>query len=441
MNQTRDIIVRLLSSMSSRKEVEQYLKEFSAVDSQKFALVKVGGAILLEQLEELVSALTFLQRVGLYPIVLHGAGPQLNRALADTDIPVHRIDGMRVTDPATLEVVRKVVQTENLRLVEALEQMGTRARPIPSGVFTASLRDPDRLGFVGDITEVQLEPIRSSIRSGTLPILTSLGETQDGQIVNINADVAARELALAIAPFKIIFLTSTGGLLDGDGEIIEAISLREDYDQLIQQPWLHSGMRVKIQEIKEMLDELPLESSVSMTRADQLARELFTHRGSGTLVRRGEAVLRLGGWNELDEERFGGLIEDCFGRPLVSDYLTSRDPLAVYLSEQYRATAVVVEQAGLPYLDKFATTPKAQGEGLGQSLWRRMRQDFPALFWRSRTSNPVNAWYFQQASGSYRTDTWTIFWYGLENFDDISRCVHHALDLPETLHPKEVENG
>jgi acetylglutamate kinase len=347
---------------------------------------------------------------------------------------------MRVTDQATLEVVRKVIQAENLRLVEALEEMGTRARPISSGVFSATLRDRETLGFVGDVNAVDLDPIRSSIRSGTLPILTSLGETQDGQIVNINADVAARELAIAIAPFKIIFLTSTGGLLNGEGEVVEAISLREDYENLISKPWLHSGMLVKIREIKELLDQLPLESSVSMTRADQLARELFTHRGSGTLIRRGESIIRANSWAELDQDRFTDLIRGCFERPLVDNYFSHRNPLAVYLSEQYRATAVIVSESELPYLDKFATTPKAQGEGLGHSLWRRMRRDFPTLFWRSRTSNPVNGWYFQQASGSYRTDRWTVFWYGLEDFSQISRCVHHALELPETL-KQEAQHG
>ena len=99
--------------------------------------------------------------------------------------------------------------------------------------------DSDRLGLVGEITNVHLEAISSSIRSGSLPILASLGEAPGGQILNINADIATRELALAIQPYKIIFLTPTGGLLDNESRIMSAINLAEDFDNLMAEPWVH----------------------------------------------------------------------------------------------------------------------------------------------------------------------------------------------------------
>src|SRR3954469_14568131 len=154
MQTTKNIIVRLLRNLGSRKEVEQYLKQYSSVDSQTFAIIKVGGSVLARELDALASSLTFLQNVGLYPIVIHGAGPQLNEALAEASVPTERIDGLRVTTPRVLEVARKVFQRENLRLVEALEERGTRARPITAGVFEAELIDPARLGFVGAVTRV-----------------------------------------------------------------------------------------------------------------------------------------------------------------------------------------------------------------------------------------------------------------------------------------------
>src|SRR5690606_3007553 len=181
--------------------------------------------ILTDELETLASSLTFLHRVGLYPIVIHGAGPQFNAALEEAGIETPRIDGMRVTSPAALEVARRVFQAENLKLVEALERMGVHARPVTGGVFEAEMLDYDRYGLVGQIRQIHTGPIESSIRSGCLPILWCLGETPSGQIVNINADVAARELARAIEPYKIVFLTPTGGLLDGYGRIIESINL------------------------------------------------------------------------------------------------------------------------------------------------------------------------------------------------------------------------
>src|ERR1700744_728992 len=139
MASTKDVIVRLLRNLGTRKEVEQYLKQYSTVDSRKFAIIKVGGNILARDLDGLASSLSFLQNVGLYPIVLHGAGPQIDEALADEGVPSQRVDGVRLTTPRVLEIARRVTLRENLRLVEALEELGTRARPVTSGVFEAEI--------------------------------------------------------------------------------------------------------------------------------------------------------------------------------------------------------------------------------------------------------------------------------------------------------------
>jgi len=437
MKTTQDIVTRLLRNIGSRKEVEQYLSQFSAVDAKRFAVIKVGGNILAKQIDDLASSLTFLHQVGLHPIVIHGAGPQLDEALAAGGIDTPRIDGLRATPPAALEIARRVFQRENLRLVEALEELGTRTRPILSGVFEAEAIDPDKLGLVGRPTRLHLEAIDSSIRAGHLPILASLGETTGGQILNINADVAARALALAIQPYKIIFLTETGGLLDGEGRILSAINLAEDYAPLMEQPWLHSGMRLKVQEIKQLLDELPHTSSVSITKPDHLARELFTHRGSGTLIRQGERVELYEGeaFSHIDQERLRSLLEQCFQKKLTANYFDKKRFFRIYLADSYRATAILTSEnrREIPYLDKFAVTQEAQGAGVGGSIWQRMVRDNPKLFWRSRAENPINGWYFEHADGSFKSARWTVYWYGLEGFPEIRACVEKALALPATL--------
>jgi bifunctional N-acetylglutamate synthase/kinase len=430
---TKDVIVRLLRNLGSRKEVEQYLKQYSAVDSQKFAVIKVGGNILAKELDALASSLTFLQNVGLYPIVIHGAGPQLDAALREARVETTRVDGLRVTTARVLEIARKVFQRENLKLVEALEDLGTRARPINAGVLEAKLLDFDKLGYVGVVERVHLDAIEASIRAGQLPIVSCLGETSSGQIVNVNADVAARELALAIQPFKVIFLTETGGLLDADGQIVSAVNLAEDFETLMAEPWLHGGMRLKIREIKNLLDGLPPASSVSITSPDRLAKELFTHTGSGTLVQRGDRVMRFDTLAGIDTARLRGLLEGCFGRALDPHYFDNKPFLRVYLADSYRATAIVTHGRGVPYLDKFAVTTQAQGAGVGGSLWNKMRAETPKLYWRAKNANEISPWYFHQSDGCFKDDTWTVFWYGLEGFDEIKACVEHAISLPVTL--------
>lgn len=229
--------------------MERHLRIFSSSShpSQpaKFAVIKVGGAVL-DQIDELALSLSFLYRVGLYPVVLHGGGPQLNEIIEREGVIPDYIDGIRVTggspkspgrdcilkcsqsDAKTLQIARRVFLEENLKLVGALENLGTRARPITSGVFTADYLDKDKYGLVGKITRVDKRPLEASIRAGALPILTSLAESVDGQILNVNADIAAGELAKELEPMKIVFLNEKGGLFHGvTGEKLSMINLDE----------------------------------------------------------------------------------------------------------------------------------------------------------------------------------------------------------------------
>ena len=106
MLNTQEVITKLLRNLGSRKEVEQYLKQFSSVESQRFAVIRVSGAVIQRDLDSLVSSLTFLHTVGLTPLVVHGAGPQLDEALAALGIKTSRKDGLRVTPPEALVSVR-----------------------------------------------------------------------------------------------------------------------------------------------------------------------------------------------------------------------------------------------------------------------------------------------------------------------------------------------
>lgn len=127
-----------------------------------------------------------------------------------------------------MHIARRVFLEENLKLVTALEKLGTRARPITSGVFTADYLDKEKYGLVGKISRVDKRPLEESIRAGALPILTSLAESETGQILNVNADIAAGELAKELEPMKIVFLNERGGMFHGiTGEKLDVINLDE----------------------------------------------------------------------------------------------------------------------------------------------------------------------------------------------------------------------
>lgn len=112
-----------------------------------------------------------------------------------------------------------------------MEALGTRARPITGGVFTADYLDRDKYGLVGKITRVDKRPLEASIRAGALPILTSLAESSEGQLLNVNADVAAGEIAKELEPLKIVYLNDKGGLFHGiTGQKLDVINLDEVCD-------------------------------------------------------------------------------------------------------------------------------------------------------------------------------------------------------------------
>lgn len=433
-HRTEDLIVRLLRSLGSRKEVEQYLKLFSEVDQRRFAVIKVSGGVVQTELDALASSLAFLDKVGLTPVVLHGAGPQLLAALAEAGVPTSTPSGERMTTEKGIEIARKVYQRENLRIVDALEALGIDARPVPTGVFEAKLIDKERLGYVGSVSRVNLELVESSVRGEQIPILASLAETPSGQIVNVNADEACRELAVALQPFKVVFLSPEDGIRDENGQILSAINLEEDFDALVGAAWLPDSQKKKLIEARAILEKLPRASSAAVASPESLPRELFTHRGAGTLIRLGERVRRFDSLDGIDVARLRSLLEDSFGRKLHLDYFEKKKFFRIYLADSYRATAILtVDDSGIPYLDKFAVTTEAQGDGVGGSLWQRIADENPKLFWRARLENEVNPWYFARADGTFKTEKWIVFWYGIDNFIEIEACIAKALVMPATL--------
>ena len=437
---TRQVIQELLGQLGSSREAREYLKRFSDVSSSEFAVIKVGGQVLQDDIDELASALNFLYVAGLYPIVVHGAGPQLDQALKEAGIATEKLDGLRVTTPEVLAVARDVIYQQNLALVDSLEKIGVRARSVQQGVFHADLNQNEKLGLVGEVSDVNLFSIRSAINAKSIPIVTCLGETRSGQVLNINADIAVNALVNSIQPFKVIFLTGTGGLLNDQSEVISAIQLTTDYERIINADWVHSGMSVKMQQIKQLLDGLPDTASVSITSAKNLTRELFTHTGAGTLIRKGELLTASQSLDDAGLEQLARLIETCFEKAVATNWFEKLKLKEVIWSESWRAAAVIdCGIDGVAYLDKFVVTPDAQGEGIGSALWKEIKARHPQLYWRSRRTNKINQWYLRQADYSWRSGKWMLFGYGIEDFSMVDRCVADSLQRNEYWNECETE--
>lgn len=432
---TRSTVVQLLNNIGSKREVEQYLKYFTSVSSQQFAVIKVGGAIITHQLPELASCLAFLYHVGLYPIVLHGTGPQINELLEVEGVEPEYIDGIRVTNEKTMEVVRKCFLEQNLRLVTALEKMGVHARPITAGVFTADYLDKDKYQLVGKINGVNKSPVEAAIDTGYLPILTSLAETPSGQLLNVNADVAASELAREFEPLKIVYLNEKGGLIHGQtGEKISAINLDEEYDDLMKEPWVKYGTKLKIKEIHDLLQHLPRSSSVAIIDVNDLQKELFTDSGAGTLIRRGYKLINRNSLCEFSNPDLlrAALLRDPSiksGKLSVASYLKHLETVKFksYGDAPLEVLAIVVEEnakstTSIPKLDKFLSSRTGWLNNVTDNIFSAIKKDYKSLYWVVNENDANVSWYFSKSDGSFAKNGEILFWYGL-NTSEASELI------------------
>jgi N-acetyl-gamma-glutamyl-phosphate reductase/acetylglutamate kinase len=203
---------------------------------------------------------------------------------------------------------------------------------------------------------VNKAPIEASIASGALPILTSLAESDEGQILNVNADIAAGELAKELEPLKIVYLNERGGLFHGvTGEKLDVINLDEEYEGLMNQSWVKYGTKLKLREIRELLMHLPRTSSVAIISAPNLQKELFTDSGAGTLIRRGWKLYRTSDVNEIGLDRVRAVLSERDisvrnGEESVSALLNSLADGAIAASSSSKAKYTIYHDSPLDVL-------------------------------------------------------------------------------------------
>ncbi|KAK3057122.1 Protein arg-6, mitochondrial [Extremus antarcticus] len=440
----RSAVINVLNNIGSKREVQQYLAQFTSVSSQQFAVIKVGGAILTDYLDVLCASLRNLNQMGLFPVIIHGAGPQLNKLLEEAGIEPQYNEGIRITDGKTLGIARKLFLEENLKLVEALESWGVRARPITSGVLMADYKDKDTYQFVGEVNQVHGGTIRAAIADGYIPVLTCMAESEEGQVLNVNADKAAAELARELVPLKIVYLSEKGGIHDKEtGKLIEAINLDEEYDEYMKKPWVIHGTRSKIRDIKTLLDDLPRSSSVAIIHPESLERELFTHSGAGTLIRRGTKLLQASTLPEFEsmDQLKQTLVRDREGLDSASvvdrylDTLESRH-FKAYYDEGMEALAIVLppaETSQLAHLATLTMTRSAWLSNIADNVFQNLQRDFPKLAWTVKQDDENLTWFSEKADGSIARKGEVLFWYGIESPEEVrqlmSEFVQHGRQM------------
>lgn len=337
-----------------------------------------------------------------------------------------------MTDPKTLQIARRVFLQENLKLTSALERLGTRARPIPTGVFGATYLDKAKYGLVGKITSVDKAPIEAAIRAGCLPILTSLAENEEGQLLNVNADVAAGELARVLEPMKIVYLNEKGGLFHGvTGQKLSTINLDEEYDGLMKESWVKYGTKLKLREIKELLDTLPRTSSVAIIATDMLQKELFTDAGAGTLIRRGHKLYKKPAEEAMSATSLRQVFEERdpdvrSGKTSVAEIFNKfkSGPNTVYGDEPFDCVAVVSHPEGeTPVMTKFLPSRNGILNKVVDNVFDAVKKDHKRLFWTAKSDDENRAWHFERADGSFTRAGRSLFWYGVQDVKEVENII------------------
>ncbi|MCX7965857.1 MAG: acetylglutamate kinase [Syntrophorhabdaceae bacterium] len=267
-------------------EALPYIKKFFG----STFVIKYGGAAMEEESlkKEFARDVVLLKYVGINPVIVHGGGPMIGRLLKDLQIPTKFVDGLRVTDEKTLEVVEMVLSgLINKEIVKNINDMGGRAIGLSGkdGRLLVAKRVEDKdIGLVGDIVNVNVDIIKDINKHGYIPVIAPLADGLDGNSYNVNADTAAGRIAEALLADKLILLTDVDGVLGNDGSLISTLT-KEEVDILMNKKTISGGMIPKVSCCIDALNAGVKETHIINGKIPHaILLEVFTDSGIGTKI-------------------------------------------------------------------------------------------------------------------------------------------------------------
>ena len=269
-------------------EALPYLQEYN----DKVVVVKYGGnAMTNETLKQAVMQdIVLLSLVGIKVVLVHGGGPEINAMLKKINKQSEFVNGLRYTDEETIDIVQMVLAGKvNKDLVQLLQRAGGKAMGLcglDGDLIKAKQLNPD-LGFVGDITEIDPDPINTALNNGYIPVVSTVASGKNGEVFNINADTAAARIAAEMGAANLILLTDIKGLLednDDDSTLIRVVGVSE-VPYLKNQGIISGGMIPKIDCCVEAVRRGVKKTNIIDGRIPHsILIELLTDIGAGTMI-------------------------------------------------------------------------------------------------------------------------------------------------------------
>jgi acetylglutamate kinase len=274
-------------------EALPYIREFRG----KTVVIKYGGSAMeeVDLKEPFALDVILLKLVGINPVIVHGGGPQIGALMKRLGKEPRFVGGLRVTDPETIEIVEMVLVGKiNSEIVALVNHHGGKAVGL-SGKDSRLLRARRRLhkgpngedvdiGLVGDVVAVNAEPIRLLEDNGYTPVIAPVGVGDGGETYNINADLAAGEIAAALGAEKLIHLTDVAGIKDATGSLVSTLS-RKEAERLMREGVIDGGMLPKVESSLRALEGGTVKAHIIDGRVPHaILLELFTREGVGTEI-------------------------------------------------------------------------------------------------------------------------------------------------------------
>jgi len=266
----------------------------------KITVIKLGGSVMDDEaaMIHLLLDIVFMETVGMRPVVVHGGGAAISRAMADAGIEPRFIQGRRYTDDATLQIVERVLAGEiNEQLARRINELGGQAQPLNfrrgNVLFGRRIRlpggngEPIDLGHVGEVTRVECDPIRRLCREGVVPVIPSMCITDEGEKLNVNADTVATAVARALKAEKLVFLSDVNGVRrdkDDPDSLLHSLTA-ERARRLIDDGSINAGMIPKVEACLETLEQGVHKVHIIDGRLrHSLLLEVYTSKGVGTEI-------------------------------------------------------------------------------------------------------------------------------------------------------------
>lgn len=293
--------IPLLAKAAVLSEALPYMRRYAG---ETFVIKYGGHAMGDESLARLFAHdVVLLRQVGINPVIVHGGGPQIGKMLDKLKIESTFVDGLRVTDRATVDVVEMVLSGSiNKQIVQAINEVGGFAvglsgkdgQLIRAERVKRTKRDPDSnierildLGLVGEPTEIQTHVLDFFEETDIIPVIAPIGVGQDGETLNINADTAAGAIAGALGARRLLMLTDVEGVLDAQGNLIQSMTAAEARAN-IANGTIKGGMIPKIETCLDAVKEGVGGAVIIDGRVPHaILLELFTEHGAGTLIKAG----------------------------------------------------------------------------------------------------------------------------------------------------------